>query len=218
LEVSDANAEEARSREVLQELWRSTYEESRGRWGSRIPAALLTAEILLAGVHGGWVSWEVAGRCAASRREIQGQDAWPEAFVRLLRHYAEAGPSPYRREPFEQLARELGRPLPFLSHEAPPSQAELLNHGVRSAHEGPRLLREALSAMEEMGRPHPDCVGAAPLADGPRYRMLGNAVSVPVAEWIGRRLAPTESTGADTPADTRSESAARSTDREGDDA
>lgn len=27
------------------------------------------------------------------------------------------------------------------------------------------------------------------LADGPRYRMLGNAVSVPVAEWVGRRLA-----------------------------
>jgi DNA (cytosine-5)-methyltransferase 1 len=26
------------------------------------------------------------------------------------------------------------------------------------------------------------------IADGPRYRMLGNAVSVPVAEWIGRRL------------------------------
>jgi DNA (cytosine-5)-methyltransferase 1 len=27
-----------------------------------------------------------------------------------------------------------------------------------------------------------------PLADGPRYRCLGNAVCVPVAEWIGRRL------------------------------
>ncbi len=27
-----------------------------------------------------------------------------------------------------------------------------------------------------------------PLADGPRYRMLGNAVAVPVAEWLGRRI------------------------------
>jgi DNA (cytosine-5)-methyltransferase 1 len=27
-----------------------------------------------------------------------------------------------------------------------------------------------------------------PLADGPKYRMLGNAVAVPVAEWIGRRI------------------------------
>jgi DNA (cytosine-5)-methyltransferase 1 len=26
------------------------------------------------------------------------------------------------------------------------------------------------------------------IADGPRYRMMGNAVTVTVAEWIGRRL------------------------------
>lgn len=30
-------------------------------------------------------------------------------------------------------------------------------------------------------------------ADGPRYRMLGNAVAVPVAEWIGRRIVEAES-------------------------
>jgi len=30
------------------------------------------------------------------------------------------------------------------------------------------------------------------LADGPRYRMMGNAVTVSVAEWIGRRLKETE--------------------------
>lgn len=33
------------------------------------------------------------------------------------------------------------------------------------------------------------------LADGPRYRMLGNAVAVPCAEWIGRRLAGSVSGG-----------------------
>lgn len=48
------------------------------------------------------------------------------------------------------------------------------------------------------GRPPHGPVGSAPawcgccpddlLPDGPRYRALGNAVSVPVAEWIGRRL------------------------------
>lgn len=27
-----------------------------------------------------------------------------------------------------------------------------------------------------------------PMADGPRYKMLGNAVSVPVAEWLARRI------------------------------
>lgn len=26
------------------------------------------------------------------------------------------------------------------------------------------------------------------IADGPRYRMLGNSVAVPCVEWIGRRI------------------------------
>jgi DNA (cytosine-5)-methyltransferase 1 len=26
------------------------------------------------------------------------------------------------------------------------------------------------------------------IPDGPRYRMIGNGVAAPVAEWIGRRL------------------------------
>lgn len=33
------------------------------------------------------------------------------------------------------------------------------------------------------------CSSANPLcADGPRYRALGNAVAVPVIEWIGKRI------------------------------
>lgn len=34
----------------------------------------------------------------------------------------------------------------------------------------------------------PGRVDGTRIADGPRYRMLGNAVAVPVIEWIGRRL------------------------------
>lgn len=33
-----------------------------------------------------------------------------------------------------------------------------------------------------------------PLADGPKYRMTGNAVTVPVLEWIGRRIVAWEAT------------------------
>ncbi len=36
------------------------------------------------------------------------------------------------------------------------------------------------------------------LADGPRYRMMGNAVTVNVAEWIGRRIMGASSTPAPT--------------------
>jgi len=31
-----------------------------------------------------------------------------------------------------------------------------------------------------------------PMADGPRYRMMGNAVTTTVAEWIGRRILAVE--------------------------
>jgi len=31
-----------------------------------------------------------------------------------------------------------------------------------------------------------------PMADGPRYRMMGNAVTVNVIEWIGRRIVAAE--------------------------
>jgi DNA (cytosine-5)-methyltransferase 1 len=30
--------------------------------------------------------------------------------------------------------------------------------------------------------------GGREMKDGPRYRMIGNGVAAPVAEWIGRRL------------------------------
>lgn len=28
-----------------------------------------------------------------------------------------------------------------------------------------------------------------PMADGPRYKMLGNSMAVPVVRWIGERIA-----------------------------
>lgn len=33
-----------------------------------------------------------------------------------------------------------------------------------------------------------------PMADGPRYRMLGNSMAVPVMAWLGRRIAMVEAT------------------------
>jgi DNA (cytosine-5)-methyltransferase 1 len=31
-----------------------------------------------------------------------------------------------------------------------------------------------------------------PMADGPRYRMLGNSMAVPVVRWLGERIAMVE--------------------------
>jgi len=192
LEVSDADAEEAYAREVLHIVWRTAYQETSTERHAGVFAALQTPEILLTGVYGGWISWSVAEECAARRRQVQGEDYCGEGFLRALRDNAEAGRSPYRRESFEQPAAELGYPLSELPYEGAQTQADLLHRGLQRHPQGTQLLREALSAVQEMGRSVDDRVGAKTLADGPRYRMMGNAVTVTVAEWIGRRILAVE--------------------------
>ena len=34
-----------------------------------------------------------------------------------------------------------------------------------------------------------------PMADGPRYKMIGNSFAVPVIRWIGRQLQAAHTTG-----------------------
>ena len=165
-----------------------------GQWQTGVLAPLLTPQILLTGVYGGWISWQVAERCARARREIQGEDYCSAGFLQSLRINAELGYSPYRRESFEQCAMELGCTVSELPQFRTQDQAGLLNTGVQSASQGPQLLRQALSEMEEVGRSNTGeeestyTTASRSLADSHRYRQLGNAVCVPVAEWIGRRL------------------------------
>jgi DNA (cytosine-5)-methyltransferase 1 len=54
--------------------------------------------------------------------------------------------------------------------------------GVACPPSDPDRVREAAGVPGRLDVPMCEC------ADGPRYRMLGNAVAVPVIEWIGRRL------------------------------
>lgn len=182
IQWSHANADEADAIEILRSLWRSTHTWTREGWGLRKPPTLLTPEVLLAGVHGGWLSWAVARECATRAREVQGQDAWPEGFMRRLQEVAEHRPSPYRRESFEQLARELGRLL---------SQLPLTEAQASKAVLHPGLWAKA-SAEWPVRYARPTQEARHPLADTHRYKQLGNAVAVPVAEWIARRIAEVE--------------------------
>jgi len=179
-EVSDANETQAHAREVLHGMWREVGAKDREGRRLRIALALLTPEILLAGVHGGWVSWEMAARSATASREIQGKDTWPESFLCALRQANEDRPSPYRRQSFEQFARELGRPLQELSLEGAQARAHLLGSELwpQASQEWP--LRYAQSESETRLN--------TVLSDSARYRQLGNAVAVPVARWIGTRI------------------------------
>lgn len=188
LEVDHADAAQAHAREVLCSLWRAAHTTTGEGWRSGITLALFPPEILLAGVHGGWLSWEVASRCAGAYREAAGANSWPEGFLRRLREYVTTRPSPYRREPFEQLAGELGRPLSELPFEAPQVYQAVRHSGLWPKASAQWLLRSPCAESEALGRPEHCTYQSAPLSDSTRYRQFGNAVCVPVVEWIARRL------------------------------
>jgi DNA-cytosine methyltransferase len=178
------------ARQVVRHLWRGLQQEAiqrhtRGFW------EFLTPEILLSAVRLGWISWDMARQCAASAREIQGENAWPESFMRLLSTYTEHRPSPHRREPFEQLAKELNRPLPFLSSEMPQETQGLFYLWVYEQAQGSGLLQQALASMEKMGRPFIYQNKVAPISDTNRYKMCGNGIASPVAQWIAKHILAT---------------------------
>jgi site-specific DNA-cytosine methylase len=178
-----ADAEEAHTAQILHELWNAAGAIAREGWRPGVVAALLTPEILLAGVYGGWVSWKLARRCAAARRTLQGAEPWPEGFVFALRDGEERRSSPYRRESFEQCARELGRPLSSV----PPGRAScseiLRRSGLWAEAQALWPLRYALATPSQIEK------GRIDVADGLKYRALGNSMAVPVMRWIGERIA-----------------------------
>ena len=180
-----ANAEEAHSAQVLHELWRETGAIARKGWRPGIAAALLAPEILLAGVYGGWISWEVASRCADARGSLQGEVGYAEGFLRRLREAWEARRPPYQRKSFGQLAAELGRSVSELPLEEAQAREVLRNSGVWSEAQARWPLRYALAteAQRHSGKLN---------ADGPRYKALGNSMAVPVMAWIGKRIAEVE--------------------------
>ena len=164
--------------EILHCLWRSTYTWAREGWGSGESIPFFAPEILLAGVYGGWISWEVAGECANRARALSGEKPWTKGFVCRLWEARENRSSPYRRESFEQLARELDRSLSELPLEETQAIQEMLNRGMQPETPQGWPVRPSLPAQEERQ-----------ISDSVKYRQLGNAVAVPVVEWIGKRLA-----------------------------
>jgi site-specific DNA-cytosine methylase len=184
---------EAHATQVLRRLWGEAGTEAFEEWTPRVVAALLTPEVLLAGVHGGWISWAMAARRAAEGRALQGSEPWPEDFVRRLREYGQAGPSPHRRESFEQLARELGRSLSELPLEETQAVASVLRSRLwpEASAEWPlRLARPAAEAGSPARPADTDPPSSAYLAspDSRRYAALGDAVTASVSHWIGTRL------------------------------
>ena len=180
-----ASAQEAHAAQVLHELWREagTKASREQGWRTGIVAALLTPQVLLAGVHGGWLSWEMAADCAEVRGALPGEDHHHEGFVQSLRLAGAARYPPYRPESFEQFTRQPRGALPILSHARASAAEALRTHRLWAQAQARWPLRYAFAAPKE-GR-SADSLNP----DGPRYKALGNSMAVPVMRWIGQRIA-----------------------------
>jgi len=189
LELTYANAEEAHAAQVLHELWRQAGAQRTQKQERRagIAAALLTPEVLLAGVHAGWLSWSMAAECVASGGALSSADARAQGLLRSLREASAAGCSPYRRKSFEQCVEQLGGSLPELSYEIASARAALRHSRLWQDAQRAWPLRYAF-ATEAQRRS-----GKSLNPDGPRYKALGNSMAVPVMRWLGERIELVES-------------------------
>lgn len=210
----DASTQEGNAVTILRRVREEIGAQSFTEWGLGILVSFLPQEVLRQALHGCGIrptpftgGWLVC--CTSPRKEDRAEGAM------LTVHQAQcAGRTSSQREPSRQLARELGAYLQELSQPGPSPRR--LVRDLWHASEGIGILRETLSAIQEVwesfrlqtesiyadsvrrltaeeyeflqGFPRNwTAVGNA--ADGPRYRALGNAVAVPVVEWIALRMA-----------------------------
>ncbi len=149
--VNDARTQKTHPGALLRTLLNEVGAEAFTQWGLGVFDSLQPSEILRRKVYGCGVrpaafsrSWVV--HCALSRPEDG--SAW---LLQSLREAGCEGCASQGLEPFEQLARQLRAYLSELSQ--PGAQAARFVHDLWQASEGVGLLRKALSAIQEVGRP-----------------------------------------------------------------
>lgn len=161
-------------RALRQEVGAQAFAE----WGSRILDSLRTPEVLRKAVHGCGI--RRAAREAGLWMDdgpLSRQEGMSSRSMHALWSDGPDGRSPQGRRLAQQLAVELGAPLPKL----PPVGAS--RSGVR------RLTPVEAERLQGF----PDDWTAIPGAsDGARYKALGNSMAVPCMAWIGRRIAEVE--------------------------
>jgi DNA (cytosine-5)-methyltransferase 1 len=145
-----ASAQEANTRTLLRELQEAIGEEAFAKWGLGILDSLQSPEILRQALHGGGIrpaafsrSWVVY--CALSRTE--------DGPTWLLQSLREAGCQRCASQgwqPSKQLSGELGAYLSELSQ--PGAQASRFMRDLWWSAQRAGVLREALSAVQEVGR------------------------------------------------------------------
>ena len=150
-EANHASAQKTDPTEALRILRKEAGEEVFAKWGLGILNSLQSPEVLQQALHGVCVrpaafsrSWVVY--CALSRKEDG--SAW---LLQSLREAGCIGCSPQGQESLKQLDGELRAYLSELSQPGAQSERFMLN--LWEASEGAWILRKALSAIQEVGRP-----------------------------------------------------------------
>jgi len=151
LKEGNASTQETHAGKILRALREAVGEEAFAKWGLGILDSLQSPEILRQALHGVSIrpapfsrSWVVHG--ALSR-----QEDGPGWLLQSLRETGCEGCPPQGWEPPEQLNGELRAYLQELSQ--PGAQASRFMRDLWWAAQGAGLLRQALSAVQEMGRP-----------------------------------------------------------------
>ena len=149
--IDYANAEEAGSREVLRALRDALGEEAFGEWGLGVLASFLPQEVLRKAVHGLGLRCPTIEEFGLVNYASSREEARTEWAVRQVRSFTSDGRTPPGWEPHEQRPIELRAYLSKLSQ--PGASAAGVMSDLWSACEGAGVLRQALSAVQEMGRP-----------------------------------------------------------------
>lgn len=211
-EVHHACTQETNAGSLLSRLRKEVGEEAFAEWGLGIldsfqSPTVLRQAVLREGQYGAEKSGVAVG--SSARTSPENLSKWSMQEMREAGRNRRASQG-WRLE--QQLSDELGAYLSRLSQQG--AQATQGVYDLRQASEGLGLLRQALSAFQEVGRStsgeaepasrrfsvrrltpkeaarlqgFPDDWLAGE-SDSAQYRMLGNAVAVPVAEWIGVRI------------------------------
>jgi DNA (cytosine-5)-methyltransferase 1 len=210
----NASTQEAYAGTLLRILQKEIGEEAFAEWRLGILDSLQPAQVLRADVHGAGIRCEAdEARCGLDDRALPRQEGSSARGMPEMREAGRQRCAPQGRGLSEQLTRELDSALSKLPHEG--TQPAWLLQGMRGSGEGAGVLQSPLPAVQggpfavrrltpvecERLMGFPDGYTAIPLperrkgaagvrvmADGPRYKALGNSWAVPNVRWIGRRI------------------------------
>ena len=149
-DVEHGTPSEADAVEALRALRRQVGEEAFSQWGSGIIAAFWPQEILQSKVHGCSLRCPTEPEHGLVNYTLSRQKNLSSGIMPSLWQAGCDGRAPRRWRPHEQLAEQLGAYLSRLPYS--PSPAERLMRALWASCEGPGLLRETLSAIQEARR------------------------------------------------------------------